>query len=457
MPQPLPLLTAPAPVSPAGILAGSPHQPRQGRHVLRLVVDGIQHCNLRCTYCHPGRVWEELELPAGKLAEVFTAAERHGLCEVVVSGGEITMHSQLAEVLAATEVFEATAVTMITNATLIDQAMAAMIGRANLTRVCVSVDGVDQATHGAARGKNLPSVLAGLERIRGTGLPVTVISVVHRGNYRRIGELSRWLATTGVADQHHLCATTYSGQARRFFPQLRLDLEDFHAIQATVTQLAAELAGRLYVTFNSFWPATGQAPATNPGRTITLQQLVEQVKDALVNVRTNGELRLNAATWGREMVGNQLAGNLHEAPADRLLGTAEALFAAGALGQLPREVEAVHKFQVGPTADQATTNHLLDQTTAAPATLAPMVPIRPMRDHWLLANPLPAGVVAELAALAHRQPRRVRILRQASGVWLVYDKPRSHVTLLTDTEWQQHQHLFPAHSLDPTDAPVAAP
>jgi hypothetical protein len=31
--------------------------------VLRVVVDAVQHCNLRCTYRHPGEVWRELHQP----------------------------------------------------------------------------------------------------------------------------------------------------------------------------------------------------------------------------------------------------------------------------------------------------------------------------------------------------------------------------------------------------------
>lgn len=108
------------------------------RLLLRAVVDGVQHCNLRCLYCHPGEVWRKQHLDADRIAAVFAAAEAAGLLEVVLSGGEITLHPQLDRVLYATSLLRRTASTLITNATLVDAEMAAQLGASNLTRICVS-------------------------------------------------------------------------------------------------------------------------------------------------------------------------------------------------------------------------------------------------------------------------------------------------------------------------------
>ena len=406
-----------------------------GLRVLRLVVDGIQECNLRCLYCHPGKVWVQQRLASERIAEVFTAAERYGCLEVVLTGGEITLHPELGQILEATHLLRRTGSTLITNATRITPETVAAMGASNLTRICVSVDGTDNQTHGSARGKNLARVLDGLRRLQVVGCGITVISVVHQGNFRRIGELSRLLANEGLASQHHLCAPSFSGLAREHYPELKLGWDDFFAVQATVDQLHAELAAKgLYVAFNSFWPATGQRPlVVNGGRTMTLQQVSEQVKDSLVNVRPNGEFRLNAATWGREMVGNAVIGNVHDHDPLVLLGEADRRLGDGSVGQLPREVEARHKFQVGPGADERVTNALLDPNTPSPR--VQLVPIKPLSQHWLFANSLEAGELAALAACVRRSPTGFRLVRHASGVVLVFDKGRSHLTLLTADEW----------------------
>lgn len=407
-----------------------------GLRVLRVVVDAIQECNLRCLYCHPGKVWIQQRLAAERIAAVFEAVERHGCLEVVLTGGEITLHPELAQILAATHLLRRTGSTLITNATRITPEIVAAMAAGNLTRICVSVDGIDNQTHGSARGKNLARVLEGLRRLQQAGREITVISVVHQGNFRRIGELSLMLADQGLASQHHLCAPSFSGLAREHYPALKLGWDDFFAVQATVDQLHAELAAKgLYVTFNSFWPATGRRPLrVNGGRTMTLQQLSEQVKDSLVNVRPNGEFRLNAATWGREMVGNAVIGSVHQDDPSVLLEEAERRLGDGSVGQLPREVEALHKFQVGPGADERVTNALLDGG-APPHSVIRLVPIRPLSRHWLFDNLLEAAELAALAARVRRSPAGFRVVRHATGVVLVFDRRRSRLSLLTADEW----------------------
>jgi len=161
----------------------------------------------------------------------------------------------------------------------------------------------------------------------------------------------------------------------------------------------------------------------------------EQAKDSLVNIRPSGELRINATTWGRETIGNAAIGNVFHDDPQALLWAAEQ-FRDGSLGQLPREAEAVHKFQLGQQANQQATNAIID-SDAEPSSLAELVPIRPLSAHWLLDSPVDWAELADLAARARRSPSSFRFLRHASGVCLLFDKPRSHVTLLTETEWQQ--------------------
>lgn len=410
-----------------------------GPHILRLVIDVVQQCNLRCSYCHPGEVWRVQHLDVERIAAVLRAAERYGVLEVVLSGGEVTLHPQFSRLLEATGVVSRTAVVLITNATRVDDAMARRIGAANLARVCVSLDGADAVTHGSARGDNHARVVEGLRRIRATGRPVTVISVVHRENMERIGELSDWLAVEGLADQHHLCSPSYSGEARANYPRLRLRWDDYMAVQSLVDRTHRELAARgLFLTFNSFWPATGhRSPVVDDGRRLTLQQVSEQVKDTLLHVRPDGSVRLTAVSWGRETVGNAVVGNVHAGDPHGLLVEAERRYRDGSLGQLPREVEARHKFQIGTDADVAVTDRLIDNDRDRPDELAELIPLQPLSHLSLLENPLDGEELRHLAAeIAAAGPGVFRFFRHTSGVGLVYDRRRSHVILLHDHEWR---------------------
>ncbi|WP_253810860.1 radical SAM protein [Nocardia amikacinitolerans] len=256
-------------------------EPERVGRVLRLVIDAVNECNLRCLYCHPGEVWRRQQLPLPALRSALEAADAAGVLEVVLTGGEITLHQDLRALLAATHLLRRAASTLITNATKLTPETLGWVAASNLTRICTSVDGVTNDLHGSARGKNLPKVLDGLRRLTDTGKPVTVITVVHQRNWARVIELSEFLAGSGLATQHHLCAPSFSGQARAHYPQLALREYEFHGVQDLVDAHHQRLAeAGLYLTFNSIWPATGARPlAINPSRTMTLQQLSEQVKE----------------------------------------------------------------------------------------------------------------------------------------------------------------------------------
>lgn len=433
------------PASAAGAVESGPGGAGAGLQVLRLVVDAIQECNLRCKYCHPGEVWVRRHLDVEHVRGVVGAAEQHGCLEVVLSGGEITMHPQLAGILDATHLAGRTVVSLITNATLLDDDRIHALRRSNVTRICVSVDGVDDETHNSARGRTRDRVMEGLRRVRETGREITVISVAHKRNFQRLTELSFLLADEGLASQHHMCAPSYSGQARRYFSQLRLEREDYFALQDAIDPVHAELAARgVYVTFNSFWPATGQrSPVTDAGRAITLQQLVEQRKDSLVHVRPDGEFRLAPASWGRETVGGAALGNVCTDDPAALLRQADRRYRSAELRQLPREVEAQHKFQLGQGADTQATDSIID-SDANTDELVCTVPVRRLSELSLLDNPLDDELLRRIARRAVERPTAVRFVRHASGVHLVFDRLASHVTLLRAEEWPRLAALLDA-------------
>ncbi|MEV6319905.1 radical SAM protein [Nocardia sp. NPDC051787] len=412
--------------------AAGPEIEPTGR-LLRLVIDAVNECNLRCRYCHPGEVWRQQQLRSTAIQQALAAAEQYGVLEVVLTGGEITLHDDLQEILDATHVLDRCASTLITNATMVTPATHRAIATSNLTRLCTSVDGVTNELHGSARGKNLPKVLDGLRKLRDTGKPITVITVVHRGNWERVIELTNYLAGEQLAEQHHLCAPSFSGQAREHYPELALREREFRGVQAIVDQHHQQMLSRgMYLTFNSFWPATGAASAiVNPSRSITLQQLSEQVKDTLCNIRPNGEFRLQAATWGREMVGNAALGSVYTHDISDLLGSAESLLAEGLARQLPREIEARHKFQLGTDANRDATQHLIGRLEG-PVPEVEMVPIASIDQHWLMRNPIDT---ADLAAKLRTAPLTHRIVEHPTGTVLLFDRSRSLITLLRAEEW----------------------
>lgn len=417
----------------------------EGIQTTRVVTDVINNCNLGCHYCHPNMDgWGGETLPAEQIGDIFQAAEDQSMLEVTLTGGEITMHPEFTQIMEATHMLDRTAVSFVTNATRITPQIVREIGNSNVDRVCVSVDGPDAESHNSRRGRNFETVMDGLRDLQETGKPITVISVVHKQNYQKMMELSEMLASQGLADQHHMCAASYSGAAKRVYHRFAFDEPEFHALQEMIDREFGDFKERgFHVTFNSYWPATGQRGEGTDPRTMTLIQFNEQVKDIYAIVRPNGDVRLAAASWGRETVGNAVVGNLSEENASILFERVDDIYRSGRVRQLPREVEAGHKFLIGPHAiGRTATNELLADKSHRIEEMDLSVPIRPLSELDLLNNPLSEEHLTAFVCQMASEPQRWRLVHHATGVDLLFDRHTSHTTVLKPEETAALNRLY---------------
>lgn len=413
-------------------------KPSQGIQTIRVVADVIDNCNLSCHYCHPNFGWSGKFLSSGIIEEIFKTSENRGIFEVTLTGGEITLHPEFTQILEATHILDRTTSTFITNATRITPELAREVENSNIGRVCVSVDGPDPQTHNSRRGNNFVEVMVGLRNLRefATSKPITVISVAHQKNWLKIIELSYLLAKEKLADQHHICAPSYSGRAKSSYDDIGLSESQFYELQSIIDNNAEDLKNAgLFVTFNSFWPAIGKRGKSHSPRTMTLVQFTEQVKDIYIIIRPNGDVRLTLAAWGRETVGNAVVGNLCNEEAEWLFRKVDEIYRSGRVKQLPREVEAGHKFHVGTyRANYATTDKIINQESDGEQSELEWIAIRKLSEIDLLDNTLSDEHLKALATEIVLEPKRWRIVHHASGVDLVFDKKTSHTTVLRPEE-----------------------
>lgn len=406
----------------------------EGIQIIRTVIDCLQQCNLRCKYCHPGKTWEKTILPVDKIREIFQVGEKEGELEITLTGGEITLHPELPKILEATHILNKTVSTLITNATKITPKLLVMLRNSNVSRICVSLDGADADTHNSARGETFDCVLQGLKSLQEAGKPITVLTLAHQGNWRRVLEVSEMLVKNHWANQHHIIAPCYSGEAKRNYDKLKLTLADFFALQTQVDARFQEfLDNGLYVTFNSFWPATGGRPKADVSRSITLIQLAEQLKDCYIIVRPNGDVRLTAAAWGRETVGNALVGNLKEERFELLFNRSESNYRKGQIYQLPREEEARHKFHIGVDVASNQTDELLADKKQAPK-MVKMIPVKRLAESDILKRELTAEMMGKMVLNIIAEQDRYRIVKNPSGVYILFDRVTANVTLLKEAE-----------------------
>lgn len=186
----------------------------RGRRLHDLRISVTDRCNFRCVYCMPKEVFdkdyrflrhsellsfEEIE----RMARLFI---EHGVEKIRLTGGEPLLRKnieRLVEMLARLTTVEGKPLdlTLTTNGALLAR-KAQSLKDAGLTRVTVSLDGIDDATFRRMNDVDFAvgEVLHGIEVAQGVGLaPIKVNMVVKKGdNEDQIVPMARHFRGSGV-------------------------------------------------------------------------------------------------------------------------------------------------------------------------------------------------------------------------------------------------------------------
>jgi radical SAM protein with 4Fe4S-binding SPASM domain len=181
------------------------------RHLVGCSLEPTNRCNLRCTMCgvhtlaRPGD--KDRELTQGEMLSVLDELGRMGVTWLQLIGGEpyLRPDETCAVTRRASEMGVQT--TVVTNGTLIDEALAQEIVDARTQRLIFSVDGVG-AVHDRVRGVEgaFERTRRGMElvmeerRRRGAKVPVVEIqSTLSRFNYDQVDALLKFKDEIGAA------------------------------------------------------------------------------------------------------------------------------------------------------------------------------------------------------------------------------------------------------------------
>jgi AdoMet-dependent heme synthase len=162
-------------------------------------------CNLACIHCRRVTVADQLlpqDLSTAEALSLIDQVAAFARPIFVLSGGEPLFRPDIFEIARhATD--SGLIVALATNATLIDAAVARRIAESGVRRVSVSFDGADAATHDLFRGSGaFDRALAGIEHLRGAGVPFQVNTTVARHNVRQMPETLRMAVELGAQALH---------------------------------------------------------------------------------------------------------------------------------------------------------------------------------------------------------------------------------------------------------------
>lgn len=218
---------------------------------LALLAELTYRCPLRCPYCSnplelAGRS-SELATPAW--VDVMAQAGRMGMLQVHLSGGEPAARRDLEDVVAGARA-AGLYTNLITSGLLLDRARLALLRRAGLDHVQLSVQDSEAAgaDHIAGLDGTHAHKLAIAGDIRAAGFPLTLNAVIHRHNIARVPALIE-LAVALDAGRLEVAHAQYYGWAlanRAALLPTRAQLDE-----ATACVMAARerLKGRLAIDY----------------------------------------------------------------------------------------------------------------------------------------------------------------------------------------------------------------
>lgn len=386
---------------------------------LRVLLDTTRRCQLNCWYCHSssGPDYRGPVLDGEAIPELFDAVERLRVLEVTITGGEPTLWSGLVSALGDSHRLEFTSLQLITNALTLTPAVLRAIEASNLSRICVSLDGVAEV-HDANRGAgSRAKTLRGIRDLRTVNGNITVISVLDATNHDRWPELTGELIELGVS-QHHLAPVCFAGHAMNEYRGL--SAEQFNQIATRTEQMSAELPPGFILRFND---TLLRAPRS---RTMALSQMTETWKGWHVVVRPDGDVRTAVRAWGRSWRANETHGNIGHDRLESVLGPR-----AQAIPAFSRAEEVARKFHLGATDPLILTD--ITQVAVAESAHVEVADGQFATVQGSVVAPDLGVDIAVLGAAVRAKPEAYR-LRQEAGFVLLFDTRSHEISILAQGE-----------------------
>lgn len=213
-----------------------------GRHIKKLRVSLLDHCNFRCFYCMPVRTkfqppstW----LSPDQIEAICTALVGYGIGEIRLTGGEPTLRPELPDIAARLGRLPLSKLGITTNGVRLEPLLEDF-KKAGMTSINVSLDSLDAMTFKAiTRNGRLNDVLAAIAKAKSLGFEVKVNCIALKGvNEHEVSDFARYSRETGVevrflelmtigeANRHHqdnfLPASVLIDQLQREFGVVRI-------------------------------------------------------------------------------------------------------------------------------------------------------------------------------------------------------------------------------------------
>lgn len=160
-------------------------------------------CNLECAHCRRLDVSPAGDLSTDEARRFIENLASWAKPILVLSGGEPLVRPDILDLAAHARDCGLT-VSLATNGTLVDDALARSIAQSGIRRVAVSLDGSDPVTHNALRRQpgSFEAALAGCQSLLRAGLELQINCTVTRHNANRLEGVYRLALDLGARALH---------------------------------------------------------------------------------------------------------------------------------------------------------------------------------------------------------------------------------------------------------------
>lgn len=198
-------------------------------------------CNLRCRHCYinPDQHGEDM-LPVSTIAAWLSAfADRADRANLILLGGEPTLHPGLADAIRAARRIGFRSVTVDTNGYLFHDILD-RVTPAEVDVFSFSLDGATAATNDAIRGEGVhETCLAGIRAAKARGFGVSLIYTVSAANLRELDRMPPLLRELGV-DRFFIQVIGLRGKSAGAGKTLRLSRAEWLSVVPSAAEAAAE-------------------------------------------------------------------------------------------------------------------------------------------------------------------------------------------------------------------------
>lgn len=169
---------------------------KEHKTLYSLTIELVNHCNWECKHCYLDK--EKISMQKEKVFEIINEARKLGAYQLRLSGGEITIHKDLHEIIEYARK-QYLSVVLLTNLFILKQNVYECIAEYGVERVEVTMFSSHAEVHDAFVGVSgaFEKSLANLRRLKECGVQITVKAGVIKSNFQELTEMQLFYENEG--------------------------------------------------------------------------------------------------------------------------------------------------------------------------------------------------------------------------------------------------------------------